>query len=196
MKFRKQTPGKRTPRQYDEARLYEYAVGALARRMRTVAEIKRLMRTRVAHQPDGDDLVEKVTSRLKDQRYLNDSAYAAHYTAYRRDTEKFGAMRVVQDLKARGVHGDIISRAVPEAYSGVNDEEQARAFLKRKRVSQPRNQREAARIFRLMTRAGFATRTIFPILRNWQVEEEVLSALEQERTAADERSTAADGGDE
>jgi regulatory protein len=32
---------------YSEDELYEYAVGALARRMRTVAELKRLMRARV-----------------------------------------------------------------------------------------------------------------------------------------------------
>ncbi len=184
----KRTAQRRTPRQYDEAQLYEYAVGALARKARTVAEIKRLMRTRVAQQADGDELVEKVTARLKDQRYLNDTAYAAHYAAYRRDSEKFGAMRVVQDLKARGVHGDIISRAVPEAYSAVNEEEQARAFLRRKRVLQPRNQRQAARIFRLLTRAGFATGTIFGILRHWQVEEELFSALEQERAQADDSS--------
>ena len=32
---------------YTEDELYEYAVGALARRMRTVAELKRLLRARV-----------------------------------------------------------------------------------------------------------------------------------------------------
>jgi len=32
---------------YTEGELYEYAVGALARRMRTVAELKRLLRQRV-----------------------------------------------------------------------------------------------------------------------------------------------------
>ena len=37
-------PFKRAPKIYDEAMLYEYAVGALSRKMRTVAELKRLMR--------------------------------------------------------------------------------------------------------------------------------------------------------
>jgi SOS response regulatory protein OraA/RecX len=32
---------------YNEDEMYEYAVGALARRMRTVAELKRLMRARI-----------------------------------------------------------------------------------------------------------------------------------------------------
>ena len=34
-------------RTYSEDEMYEYAVGALARRMRTVAELKRLMRARI-----------------------------------------------------------------------------------------------------------------------------------------------------
>ncbi len=34
-------------RTYTEDEMYEYAVGALARRMRTVAELKRMMRARV-----------------------------------------------------------------------------------------------------------------------------------------------------
>ena len=39
-------PFKRARKTYDGESLYEYAVGALARQMRTVAEIKRLMRNR------------------------------------------------------------------------------------------------------------------------------------------------------
>lgn len=39
-----QRPKRRT---YSEDELYEYAVGALARRMRTVAELKRMMRARI-----------------------------------------------------------------------------------------------------------------------------------------------------
>ena len=54
---------------------------ALARRMRTVAELKRLMRARV-EEPEseyGETLIELVIRRLKDQGYLNDSRYAAYY---------------------------------------------------------------------------------------------------------------------
>ena len=58
-------PFKRTRRTYDEAALYEYAMGALGRRMRTVAELKRLMRARVEGQPDGGVLIEAVVARLK-----------------------------------------------------------------------------------------------------------------------------------
>src|SRR4029077_12907210 len=88
-------------RQYSEDERYEYAVGALGRRMRTVAELKRLMRARVeeAESEYGQTLVELVIRRLKDQGYLNDSQYAASYSSLRRDNQKFGRMRVITELK-------------------------------------------------------------------------------------------------
>ncbi len=58
---------KRSERTYDEHSLYEYALGALGRKMRTVAELKRLMRTKVQKQQDGDRLIEQVIFRLKEQ---------------------------------------------------------------------------------------------------------------------------------
>ena len=46
--------------------LYEYAVGALARRMRSVAELKRLLRPRVEADTEyGKTLVELVIRRLE-----------------------------------------------------------------------------------------------------------------------------------
>jgi regulatory protein len=164
----------------DEAALYEYAVGALGRRMRSVAELKRLLRQRVENGADGEALVEGVVSRLKDQRYLNDAQYASAYSSYRRDNEKFGRLRVISDLKSRGVHADVIEKAVTGAYSEVNDEQLARAFLRRKRLQKPAGQKEAARIFRTLARAGFTTKVIVAILKKWDVDDDVLSALESE----------------
>src|SRR5246127_3050975 len=137
---------------YTEEELYEYAVGSLARRMRTVAELKRLLRQRVEAETEfGQTLVELIIRRLKDHGYLNDAKYAAAYSSFRRDNEKFGRMRVITDLKAKGVHGDVIDQAVSTTYDEVNDEKQARAFLHRKRVKKPQDQNKAARIFRLLT---------------------------------------------
>ena len=166
----------------DEAALYEYAVGALGRRMRSVAELKRLLRPRVEEGAGGEALVEAVITRLKDQRYLNDAQYASAYSSYRRDNEKFGRLRVISDLKSRGVHGDVIEKAVSGAYADVHDEQLARAFLRRKRLQKPADQKQAARIFRTLARAGFTTKVIVAILKKWDVDEEVLSALESEPT--------------
>jgi regulatory protein len=165
---------------WNEESLYECAVAALARRMRTVAELKRFLRARVAEDDLGEALIELVIRRLKDQKYLNDTEYATSFSSLRRDNEKFGRMRVVTELKQRGVHGDIIEKAVEATYEGVNEEQQAREFLRRKRLQKPSNEKEAARIFRALTRAGFRARTAIAILKRWDVDDEVLSALETE----------------
>ena len=169
-------------RSYSEDELYEYAVGALSRRMRTVAELKRLMRARIeeADSEYGQTLVELVVRRLKDQGYLNDSQYAAYYSSLRRDNQKVGRMRVITELKTRGVHGSVIENAVNTAYEGVSEEKQAREFLRKKRMVKPKDQKQTARIFRQLMRAGFGTKTIFAILKKWDVDEETLSALESE----------------
>ena len=177
---------KRTQKIYDEAMLYEYAITALGRKMRTVAELKRLMRERVKQQEEGQLLVEVVTAKLKEQKYLNDSNYAESYARFRRENEKFGRMRVVQDLKAKGVHGDIIEKTVGATYQDVNEEKLAREYLQRKRIRKPATRHEAAKVFRSLVRAGFGSRVIFRILKAWEVDEETITALEEEAVEATE----------
>jgi len=173
-------PFKRPKEIDDENALYDYAVRSLGRRMRTVAELKRLMRQRVPKDERGNLLVEMVILRLKEQKYLNDTNYAAAYSTFRRDNEKFGRRRVITDLKVKGVHQDVIEKVVDEAYAAVNEEELARAYLKRKRLKKPTNDKEAARTFRGLMRAGFGVGVAIKVLKNWQVDDELLTALQEE----------------
>ena len=80
------------------------------------------------------------------------------------------------------MHAEVIEKAVTGAYSEVNDEQLARAFLHRKRLQKPSGQKQAARIFRTLARAGFTTKVIVAILKKWDVDEEMLTALESEPT--------------
>jgi regulatory protein len=170
----------RSRKSYSEAELYDYAVRALGRKMRSVAELKRLLRQRAIASNEPEQCVEAVVQKLKEQRYLNDSQYAASYAAYRRDNEKFGKQRVATDLKIKGVHGEVIEKALASAYSGSSEEALARQYLARKRLRKPADQKQAARVFRSLLRAGFGSRTIFTILKKWDVDDETLSALETE----------------
>ena len=167
----------------DEASLYDYAINVLGQRMRTVAELKRMMRRRVPEGEIGALLVDMVILRLKAQKYLNDANYAASYSAYRRDTEKFGRRRVATDLKVKGVHPEVIEKAVNEAYAAVDEPAQARAFLKRKRLKKPSTNKEAARIFRALIRAGFAVGASIKVLKDWKVDDDFLSALQEGQEA-------------
>lgn len=186
----KQMPFKRSQTVHDEASLYEYAIGALARRMRTVAELKRLLRQKKIT-GDAEATIETVIARLKEQQYLNDTQYATHYSSIRKDS-KFGKQRVITGLKSRGVHGDVIAKTVGAAYEGTSEEELARGYLAKKRVKPPAKprrddmaarkqfERETARIFRMLVRAGFRAGTVFKVLKNFGAEDEMLTELEAE----------------
>jgi regulatory protein len=175
-----------TRKSYTESTLYDYAVGALARKMRTVAELKRLLRNKTITTAGSDVMIEAVIRKLKDQKYLNDSQYAAAYSRNRKENEKFGKRRVITDLKTKGVHGDVIEAAVANAYEDSNEEQLARQFVERKRLKKPATRKDAARIFRMLLRAGFSSGTIYKVLKKWNVEDELLSVLETETTEVSE----------
>src|ERR1700727_1790188 len=100
------------PEPLDEAALYQYAVGALARQMRTVAELKRLMSRRVEPGEAGEAKVGAVVTRLLDQRYLDDPAFASTYTRLRQENQSFGKRRVQQELARKGVQSETDASAI------------------------------------------------------------------------------------
>ena len=77
--------------------------------MRTVVELKRLMRNRVEEGETGNAKILTVIHRLEEQHYLDDPAYAATFTRLRQDNEKFGRRRVQQELSRKGVNSELIS---------------------------------------------------------------------------------------
>lgn len=161
-----------------EAALYEYAVKALGRRMRTQVELRRLLAARAEHGDRGEAAVAAVLARLKEQRYLDDGAYAETYARLRQENEKFGSRRVRQDLRQKGVAAGLVEKTLEERYGKTNEEMLARQYLEKKRIGKPTNEKETARVMRRLVAAGFATGVIYRILRQWDVGDEELAALE------------------
>jgi regulatory protein len=167
----------RTKEPLDENALYEYALQALGRRMRTVAELRRLMRGRVEPGEPGEAKMQTVIARLKEYRYLDDTAYAADYARLRQENARLGKRRVRQDLQVKGVNAEIITQTLDAAYEHVDEEALARQHLERKGIRQPANDKESARVMRMLVRAGFSTGTIYKVLRSWNTSEDALAAL-------------------
>jgi len=161
-----------------EAELYEYAVGALGRRMRTVAQLRRLLATRVEKGETGEARIEAVLVRLKEQKYLDDAAFATYYAKLRQEGAKFGKRRVQQDLQQKGVDGELIATTLDAAYEQVNEESLAREYLDRKRTRKPTNEKESARVMRQLVRGGFSLGVAYKILKSWDVDEGTLAAVE------------------
>lgn len=162
----------------NEAGLFDYAVKALGRRMRSEAELRRLMKTRVEPDERGEVAIAAVVARLKDYGYLNDASFAETYARLRQENEKFGVRRVRQDLQHKGVNSDLIAETLDARYGQTNEEALAREHLERKRIRKPESEKETARVMRRLVAAGFSTGVIYKILRQWNVPEEALTALE------------------
>ena len=83
-----------------------------------------------------------------------------------------------QDLQQRGVSSGLIAETIEARYGQTNEEALAREHLERKRIRKPENEKETARVMRRLVTAGFSTGVIYKILRQWDVPDEALAALE------------------
>jgi regulatory protein len=162
----------------NEAGLFNYATLALGRQMRTEADLRRLMQRRVEPGERGDAVIETVVARLHEYGYLNDAAFAETYARLRQENEKLGVRRVRQDLQQKGVDKELIAETLDARYGQTNEEALARQHLERKRIRKPENEKETARVMRRLVTAGFSTGVIYKILRQWDVPEESLAALD------------------
>ncbi|HXC94211.1 MAG TPA: regulatory protein RecX [Edaphobacter sp.] len=164
-----------------EAGLFEFAVGALARRMRTERELRRLMATRAEMGEIGARAMDSVVKRLKELNYLSDTRFAEDYTRVRKEHEKLGRRRVQQDLMQKGLKRELVSAAVEGAYQGVDEVVLAREYIARKRMKQPSGedvQKETARAMNRLLRAGFSSRAVFKVLQEWDLPEELVEGIE------------------
>lgn len=148
-----------------EQAVYDCAVAALGRSAKTVAQLRQRLRQRTAPGAAGEALIDAAIARLKDHGYLSDTQFAKTYAGSRMTQSHFGRRRIAQELLQKGVPADLVEREVGAAFAETDELTLAQAFLAKKRVRPPADERDAARIFRLLARAGFGAGTAAQALR-------------------------------
>jgi regulatory protein len=161
---------RKPPQLLDEPALYQYAVGALARQMRTVAELKRLMSRRVEPGEPGENKMAAVVERLLEQHYLDDPAFASNYTRLRQENQGFGKRRVQQELTRKGVQAELVTSAIESAYAQVSEDELVRRYVARKRIEKPQDDKQTVRLIRRLVGAGFSFAIISKLLKTWDID--------------------------
>lgn len=146
--------------------------------MRTEVELRRLLHPKVEPGAAGEAVVGAVLYRLKEHGYLNDQSFAETFARLRQENEKLGQRAVRQKLAQKGVAAPLINEAVETRYGATDEEALARQHLERKRIGKPSNEKETVRVMRRLVAAGFSTGAIYRVLRNWDVPEESLAALD------------------
>jgi regulatory protein len=164
----------------DAAGLLEYAVRSLSSKMKSVRDLRRSMAQRAEPGEAGEVAMDAVIHKLKDLGYLSDERFAADFTRLRKENQKFGKRRVQQGLMQKGIAQELTSTTLTAAYEDVDEVALARQYIERKRMKKPADGKETARTMRRLIAAGFSTRTIWKVPRDWGAELEEVDVVDDE----------------
>jgi regulatory protein len=154
----------------DPPALLDYAVKSLSSKMKSVRDLRRKLADRAEPGEAGQVAIEAVILKLKDLGYLSDERFAAEFTRSRQENDKFGRRRVQQQLFQKGIASDLSNKTLTAAYADVDELVLAKQYVQRKRMKPPANEKETARAMRRLIAAGFTTKTVWKVLRNWNLE--------------------------
>jgi regulatory protein len=149
--------------------LFEYAVKCLGMRAFSTEDLRARLRMKAAQPSDVDGVVE----RLKEIGYLDDRRFAETFASARVQNDGFGRQRLLNDLRARRISGNLAAEAVDHALDGKSEAELIDAYIERRMPSlaslasagRINDDRKFAAAFRRLRRAGFATGPVLAALR-------------------------------
>ena len=130
------------------------ALRLLARREHSRAELER----KLGPHAGSAEVIAGVVEALVQKKQLSDERYAEERA--RTLSRKYGAARIRQDLKARGVDPELVSRV-----SAEGELERARGILERKYRQPAVTREERAKRMRFLQGRGFSSDVVVALLR-------------------------------
>ena len=132
----------------------------------STGDLKSKLKVRAANPSDADATIERLTG----IGYLNDQRFAESYASARIQNEGFGRMRVLSDLRARRVSGNMAEQAVDRALEGKTEAELIATYIERRMPSvaaggKIEDERKLAAAYRRLRRAGFSSGPILLALK-------------------------------
>jgi len=138
------------------AELKARALRFLVRREHSRAELVR----KLAPHAESEAALNAVVDLLLSKRQLSDERFAEELARYL--SRKYGAAKIRQDLKARGISEEIVDKAS----AGLNDLERADEILRRKYREPAVTREERAKRARFLQSRGFSMEVIGSLLRS------------------------------
>lgn len=112
--------------------LEQAALRHLARRDRTVAQMKAYLLTRMGASPTRAMTLIK---RLQARGYLKDRAYALRWARSRIERRPMGRERLEAELRGQGLDRNTVAEVLEQVYSEVDERDLARLLMGRTSVS-------------------------------------------------------------
>ena len=129
------------------------ALRLLARREHSHRELER----KLSPYAESSEALDVLISELKAKNQLSEARFAEERA--RQLSRKYGAARIRQDLKSKGVGEELV-----EHVSSDGDLERARAILERKYRQPAATREERAKRMRFLQSRGFSSDIIFKLL--------------------------------
>ena len=130
------------------------ALRLLARREHSRQELE----SKLSPHAGTSETLGVLVSELKTKNQLSEARFAEERA--RRLSRKYGAARIRQDLKAKGVSEDLIARFS----SSENEMQKAKEILERKYRTPPATREEKAKRMRFLQSRGFSSEIIYKLL--------------------------------
>lgn len=157
-------------------KLLKKALDLLSRRSYTVLKLKeKLLKLELptATKEQQNEAIKKVLTRLKELKYLDDTAYAKTFIENRIEFRPKGAFMLKRELRKKGIHPDLAERVIEQ--SDIDEIANAKKALQKKlktfQNDQPHKQREKA--MRFLASRGFNLDAIYKAIDSWYNETEV-----------------------
>jgi regulatory protein len=142
---------------HDAMTIRERALGFLSRREYSRLELKR----KLAPHAEDEDQVESLLADFAARGWLSEARFTGQIVHARRS--KFGAQRIVHELKEKGVSAEAVAAILPELRE--TELESARAVWAKKFGALPQDAGERAKQMRFLASRGFGAETITKVLR-------------------------------
>ncbi|HEY6343093.1 MAG TPA: RecX family transcriptional regulator [Bryobacteraceae bacterium] len=156
------------PKKLDAEGLMNFAGRTLARRARSLNEVRARLRQR-AERPED---VEQVISRLKQAGLLDDRQFADSFARGQKENRSFGKARVMRDLMARRVAPAVAKQAAESTYADADEVELIEKFLERKYRGRDlagllAEENKLAAVYRRLRTAGFSASNSLRVLNRY-----------------------------
>ncbi len=140
------------------ARCYRH----LGDREHSVAEL----RARLERAGFDPSVVEEALAIVADQGYLDDARYARLLAEDRRNIDGWGVDRIRERLQTAGIERELIDEVLA-GHDAASELEAAVAMLQRRCREPPGDDRERARAFAILIRAGYESEVAYDAIRSF-----------------------------
>jgi regulatory protein len=170
----------------DEKSLWEYALRVLGQRAHSLGELKQKLWKRAASPQELNAVLDKV----REYGLADDRRFSEALASSRLQNSGFGQFRVLRELRQKRVAPAVAEAAVKKTFSGTDEKDLIRQFLRRKYRSIDlrvflKESKNLASVYRKLRTAGFSSTAVLATLKDYNQATEDWAEPDEEEQRVD-----------